>query len=318
MFGKTKNKLSYFIAFIFLFNLSCLGILLNTPCTKAEKSITAKNWMSKVDGNTKVLSLNIPGTHESATYKMPPVLDIITSCQSSSIDDQLNRGIRYLDIRLKEDMLVHHGGIPCYKKLLIKKLYFKDILDDIKAFLQKNNTETVILQIKPENCKGNDFEKNLEKSLSQEDIKNIIFKSDKDISEVNLDEARGKIILVIRDADTDGAYRFRGWADDCEFCIMKLGKTKILLEDAYTKKSCSAKTKTVKNFYSECWEQENKGKPIICGVSCIGPYCPKLVASSINKEFKKFISENKDKFLGITLMDNPSDDLISLIYNRNL
>lgn len=57
--------------------------------------------MSQLDDNKRLSEMTIPGTHDSGTYTLGdgPV-DSAAKCQTQSIAEQLNNGIRYLDIRL--------------------------------------------------------------------------------------------------------------------------------------------------------------------------------------------------------------------------
>ncbi len=79
-------------------------------------NLDGTNWMSGISGERKLNEINIPGTHDSAAYKLDgdgSLLDYYTSVdglfsiskefaqtQKLYIDEQLKAGIRYLDIRL--------------------------------------------------------------------------------------------------------------------------------------------------------------------------------------------------------------------------
>ena len=62
-------------------------------------------WMSKLDDNTNITDLTIPGTHDSgANFDVPILPPLIyvpdtSKNQDLSIRNQLNIGVRYLDIR---------------------------------------------------------------------------------------------------------------------------------------------------------------------------------------------------------------------------
>src|SRR3954469_3963096 len=107
----------------------------------------ANNWMSSINDGALLSDLTIPGTHESATYG----LSGIGKCQNDNVTQQLNNGVRYLDLRCQYEghsgatsLSMHHGILWC-------GMYLDDILSQIYTFLQANPSETVVVQIKEEN-----------------------------------------------------------------------------------------------------------------------------------------------------------------------
>ncbi|ORX38117.1 PLC-like phosphodiesterase, partial [Piromyces finnis] len=109
--------------------------------------------------------INIPGTHDSGTYAIEignlftPVIDagriLYGKTQSLDITEQLEKGIRYLDIRLEtnkeKEIYLSHGILDCHNKKTGGKYYLKEVFDEIIYFLNKNNKETVIVHLKKEN-----------------------------------------------------------------------------------------------------------------------------------------------------------------------
>ncbi len=62
-----------------------------------------RNWMSKVQDDTKFMSLIMPGTHNSAAYELKDFLWNVkdyTLCQDYEVYDQLMMGVRFLDLRI--------------------------------------------------------------------------------------------------------------------------------------------------------------------------------------------------------------------------
>ncbi|OUM57080.1 Non-catalytic module family DOC2, partial [Piromyces sp. E2] len=62
-----------------------------------------RNWMNYVDDNLKINQVIIPGTHDSGTCNVNIFEAEWTRTQSLNIKEQLENGIRYLDIRLTID-----------------------------------------------------------------------------------------------------------------------------------------------------------------------------------------------------------------------
>lgn len=71
--------------------------------------------MNNIDDNTSISTLSIPGTHDSATYSCTCLaIPKISQCQVMNFYEQLQSGIRYLDIRIKTkngEILMVHGII---------------------------------------------------------------------------------------------------------------------------------------------------------------------------------------------------------------
>ncbi len=172
--------------------------------------LSAASWMSAIDDGTKISSVTIPGTHDSATAHITP--GYFLQCQKLGFKDQLYAGFRYLDIRLslvegkngKEDRLkfIHafgtcrKGGLP-----FSGTLYLEDALADVYEFLDSNPTETVFFTVKNE---GSDedldrfesaFFGTIDKDPERWYTKNSI---------PTMGEVRGKVVLATRFDDVNG------------------------------------------------------------------------------------------------------------------
>lgn len=142
-------------------------------------ALTGANWMTEMADKIAKKPLNqlfIPGSHDSGTYKLENTFAkgqdyteklnalkyvgvgfIVTSVaknwaqtQDRTIAQQLNDGVRYLDLRVTyrdsdQDFYIAHG-------LFGPK--FSDVLSQIRNFLQENPREIVIIQIGDLNYMG--------------------------------------------------------------------------------------------------------------------------------------------------------------------
>ena len=115
----------------------------------ADDSIDA-NWMSYLTNNNTLLNqINIPGTHDSGTYDIGKLMNndvadtvfklftftwITTSqiaefskTQKLDITEQLEHGVRYLDIRMminnvnSTEIYISHEDVSCVN---LKKVYY--------------------------------------------------------------------------------------------------------------------------------------------------------------------------------------------------
>lgn len=210
-----------------------------------------KTWLLELDDNTKIGTLAIPGTHnsEACHTALPSV-----QCQGESITDQLEHGVRFLDIRagkypLKSgdeanELTVVHGVFPV-RIPFPKKL--SDTLDEIYEFVDNNKSETVIVSIKQEGTG--------EWNNDADEFANLIWdkyvnpNKDKWSLGTNLPklgDARGKVILFrrfgVRNDDRRNQFGFEAssWKYNCteddrgQFCVQDF--CEIQTEDDIPKK----------------------------------------------------------------------------------
>ena len=298
--------------FFFAFRTNtCIGV--------SPSVIPGNNWMSEIPGDISLCDINIPGTNDSGTtFTTGVVTGLVASCQDDTIPEQLEKGIRYLDIRCDSDLNINHGGVACYSSFLTigkYKLTFPKLLDDIEKFLEENPSETVLLQLKKEGGGKGDFVKNINDSLK---LSKRVFRSkDSCISNISLDDVRGKIVILSKVKGIDVPYHFEGWKNDCTYCSSKLAGAVCVVQDNYKAKTHKEKMRVIENFYERVWNESLKNKFVINFTSCVGPYCPEFIAKKINPKFESYVKQNKGKKFGIILMDVPKESLISAIYSSN-
>lgn len=292
-----------------------LVILGVTYCqTRSVDDVASNQWMSRVLDSTNICEMNIPGTHNSGTKRTTVFTSTVASCQGDSITEQLEKGIRYLDIRIDSNLLVNHGGVSCYKSTF-DKLYLEDVFNEISDFLAKNPTETVIVQLKQEGKADGDFDSKVDEQIWKR--KNIYLPW-KNPSALTLGDVRGQMVLFSRSGNIHKTYKFNRWADNCDCWQINIGNSSAILQDSYNDKNEKEKMEHIREFYKTVWEgYAFKGLFYINFTSCVGACCPKSVAKSINKSFKSFVAENRGKKFGVVLMDNPDSSLIYDIYSSN-
>jgi 1-phosphatidylinositol phosphodiesterase len=203
-----------------------------------------KDWMKDLPDDALITQLTIPGTHDSATdhahcEKNPAIKPIIefVSCQTYQISDQLNMGIRFLDIRLAYEhgtLRFHHG--PYYLEQ-----HFKDALDAAKKFLEDHPSEFVIFLIKQEHtsASADDFWKRINDQLS--DYPSDLFYDEKVVPTVG--EARGKIVVMGR-ANTSNLKGFHvSWSSNTTHYEGSDKDLVYVVEDHYSLNTVSTETK---------------------------------------------------------------------------
>lgn len=119
----------------------------------------SNNWMSGIIDGTKISEISIPGTHDSCArfeYEL-----VKTQCQWFSIIQQLNRGIRFLDIRCRykaDDEAGRTQGIyfPVHHAATFQNIFFEEVQAQCIAFLRENPTEFILMNVQMEYDTNND------------------------------------------------------------------------------------------------------------------------------------------------------------------
>lgn len=95
-----------------------------------------QSWQQHIEDDTKLNEMVMPGSHDSGCNNMMP----LARTQAHDIIDQLNGGVRYLDLRVTnkgDDLVIFHGPIKGQK--------FSKVLADINTFIANNPTEFLVL-----------------------------------------------------------------------------------------------------------------------------------------------------------------------------
>lgn len=173
--------------------------------------------LSSLPDEIPLSQINIFGTHDSAANYV--YFGKSARCQTLEITQQLNLGVRLLDIRLHKcfmDFYLVHGFANCYiDKSKKSKMKFEFVLTACEKFLRENPMETIILSIKVDKGIHNDkfFSAFYKKYISGNEekwyLKNKI---------PILSECRGKIVLMRRckshnDFNDIGGLDFSLWGE---------------------------------------------------------------------------------------------------------
>jgi 1-phosphatidylinositol phosphodiesterase len=188
-------------------------------------SAKLESWMKELHNDWPLTVLSIPGTHNSPTcYTALPSV----RCQSVGVPEQLQNGVRFLDIRVSAEpdndtLTLVHSVFPIS---LTGSKYFGDMCNDIYEFLEKYPSETVIMSVKREGSgKGTDQQMSKYFKHSYVDKKRDRWWTEPKIP--TLGQARGRIVIMRRYALDDElrkqCWDGRGygidaqhWPDNCE------------------------------------------------------------------------------------------------------
>lgn len=207
---KSEHKSHFFrklLGFLFVVLLLAAAVLYVIPLFEqdgGESVAGAGDWMREVNGGLGLNELAIPGTHDSATQFV--TLAFFGKCQTKSINDQLEAGYRYLDIRLAADgtqLKLMHGFVNCKTDVLpwSDTLYLDEVLQDCYAFLERHESETILFAVKQEHGKESvaEFQRLLDNYIQKNPDRWLLTDTIP-----MLGEARGKLVLLRRYADEAG------------------------------------------------------------------------------------------------------------------
>jgi 1-phosphatidylinositol phosphodiesterase len=105
-----------------------------------DEPVAHTSWMRYVPDDTSVMALSIPGTHNSCSIH--GVLGV-GKTQDLDLPDQLNAGIRFLDIRFthyQDNLCVHHD-IICTERSYV------NVLTTCFNFLRQHPSETILMSV---------------------------------------------------------------------------------------------------------------------------------------------------------------------------
>ncbi len=168
--------------------------------------IGTNNWMGAIPDCKLLGDVNLPGTHNSAAINWMNPFKFLWGCQRKSIREQLERGIRVLDVRLQvaEVKKDHFSFTCCHGNNGLKldlHLYqsFESMLEECEDFLASSPSEVIVMTIKVDDW--SDLSTSIKTSKVLPQLKKLLLRFSA-ISLVDqnpqLIDARGKIVFYNR------------------------------------------------------------------------------------------------------------------------
>lgn len=292
-----------------------------------------KIWMKNLCDNTLISEINLPGTHNSGA--MYSDFSFLSKCQNMSISEQLNSGIRFLDIRVEksgEKLKLVHGIADCKSPTNKRKsLYIEEVIADCERFLSSNPSETILFCLKRDD--GASSEETFDLFFNKYFSNDTLWYKENRVP--TLKDARGKIILLNRfsiSKDNDSYNDFNTGINLSNWVYQKDNVEKIyeVAELLGRNGTLTGKTFSVQDLYGlspkKKWDfaiapfikkpPEEKGI-LISFFSCTSSFNPpKKSAEHINKKLSDITFEKTKKY-GWIIMDYPTDKVIKNIINSN-
>lgn len=268
-----------------------------TTATAAPPRLTAaQDWLSAIADATPVQRLTLPGSHDSGARFGGPW----TECQNTTIADQLNSGIRFLDIRCR----AFENAFPIHHGAFYQNLNFDDVLGACRSFLSAHPSETVLMRVKQEYSEESaaEFRRIFDTYLDDKGWRSL-FRLDNTLP--TLGQARGRVVLL---ADSDNMPGVR-YGDGSLFDI----------QDDYMAEPIGKYPKIKAQFRKAAAEP---GKLFINYVSTAALLPPRSNSDRLNPRVKSFLEGAETQGwtgLGIVPMDfpNTTSGLVDALVRHN-
>jgi len=188
--------------------------------------------MSQLPDGLSLGQISIPGTHDPLPDSPLGSIGPTGQTQSQSLSDQLNSGVRFIDIRLGNNIFVTAPDLECVHADISLGLSFNtNVVPVCENFLSINPNETIVMSIKPDGDGTN------APSTAQVDtlVQSHVFGSDSNYwysgnSIPTLGEVRGKIVILDRWSGSLGITS--SWDDDTQGTPAS-GNKNLYVEDYY-------------------------------------------------------------------------------------
>ncbi|PVF98456.1 PLC-like phosphodiesterase [Serendipita vermifera] len=203
--------------------------------------------MSTYPDETLVQNLSIAGTHDSLTWNIFGVAAPFVQTQDLSLFDQLNNGVRFVDLRIG----ILSGKIRLYHSsyLLSSKAELVDIFWGLYHWLDLHPTETILVSMKVDNGNNTVALRQQVYDLMNGEQKGYWVRN---TTLPNLGQARRKLIPILRmrlDQMDVGINFSSGWSDN---------KASISIQYAYDSDGTVAQTVYIEDLYNPQADSEEE------------------------------------------------------------
>lgn len=268
------------------------------------------DWMADLADDAFINEISIPGSHDSCAL-FEPIL-YIARCQDRTVTDQLNMGVRYLDIRanvVRGDLVISHGPI-------FQGISFDSIAEQCYKFLIKNPSETIVFSLKHELLsldRHGEFAKLFTQKLERH---RDMWYTENRIP--RLSEVRGKIILLNRVGELNiGIDASQNWTQN-GFSSIEHRDFRLNIQDCYKLGSVEEGWKIAKDYFHTLTKESDGKKNLSINFHSGILSLPNVtkVAQHVNAEFIKY-AKTQVKHFGIAVFDFITPEICDIIISAN-
>lgn len=309
-----------------LLRIVILFLFLGMVCTSDAKADNSF-WMVDLDQNKLITQISIPGTHDSATGAGRCGIWPYCTAQTYGFTYQLDKGIRFFDIRLAYE----DGDLKFYHNIYDLNLNFKAVINVVEAHLLANPSESVIFLIKQEHSdvSADTFWARVKDQI--DDYPAELFHLDKSVPTVA--EAAGKIIIMARNKSTHPQGYHVNWTDNKVHYEGSDSDLRYVVEDHYSLATVGRDTKfaeVAQNLYlagvcATCGNPKTLFITFLSGTGVkLASYEPSYYAAYENPHTADWLNNRPGPRPGVVVMDFAGDShydgnrLIQEVINQNI
>lgn len=116
---------------------------------KYKRYEVRKDVIKNINSNKRMSELSLTGTHESMSYK---ITDLKFQTQDLNITEQLLSGVRFLDVSVR----FVNTKLKIFTRLNDLNHTLDDLFNEVNTFIDKNDKELVIINLKYDDVKEDD------------------------------------------------------------------------------------------------------------------------------------------------------------------
>lgn len=291
---------------------AALGVTLPAAVATGAAAAT-RSWLSALPDTLPLSRLVLPGTHDTCARFGGG----LAACQTRTLAEQLDAGIRFLDIRCRhigDVFAIHHGPV-------FQNLYFgAGVRDVCLDFLAANPGECIVMSVKEEHTSANitrSFEDTFDWYLSGQQARWYLGQS-----APRLGDVRGRIVLFRRFTAVRAPKGIDAhvWPDNATFDTA--APAPLAVQDRYTVPTLfpwdiDAKWNAVSGLIDRAaTDATDRWFVNFASGASAGAY-PDAVAARINPRLATKLSGGFAQRIGTVLMDFPTDPLITRLIALN-
>jgi 1-phosphatidylinositol phosphodiesterase len=290
--------------------LPAVGGLLWPLTARAADAVDPSAWMAALADTTPLTALTIPGTHDSCCTD-PWHGTEWSHTQNWGLPEQLQRGIRFLDIRCNglagtaDELGIYHSDAYQYLRL-------QDVLDQCRDFLATCPGEAVVMRVRNEYAGGNrleapEFQRRINHYLDDLGYRPLFWT---DPWWPTLGQARGRIVLA---ADFANPWSVIQWSSATNPWFAT--------QDTFQGVSLAAKSQAVIDWFDRACGDQASPRMYVNFTSYANGGWPKVNADAVLPPVRDYLAARRQQpaHLGIVPMDFPDfhTDVLQLLLDRN-
>ena len=220
------------------------GVVNNLAFTETTAT---NNWMATIPGNVNFSMLSTPGAHNAATSSVSGTFSSYAKCQSETIQELLDNGVRAFDLRpqYKSNSTITADNLTIYHGTYSTNVLYKDAIAIITSFLDAHPSEAISIIMTKESASGSDQTSTLIEVITAIHNSYSSYFKEVDHSYYTLDDFRGKIFYGCRpNWYVSTMTRVTNWPDDSsvtDYGVGIGGTCFASVEDAYNTSGNSKK-----------------------------------------------------------------------------